>query len=41
MNILQLVFGDRLISKPLWPLRSPDHTPLHFYLWGKLKGKIY
>lgn len=24
-----------------WPTRSPDLTPLDFYLWGMLKSKVY
>lgn len=24
-----------------WPARSPDLTPLDFFLWGYLKNKIY
>lgn len=24
-----------------WPARSPDLTPLDFYLWGKIKGEVY
>ena len=24
-----------------WPARSPDLTPLDFYLWGYLKQKVY
>ncbi|EFN72314.1 hypothetical protein EAG_00021, partial [Camponotus floridanus] len=24
-----------------WPARSPDLTPLDFFLWGKLKEEIY
>ncbi|EZA57144.1 hypothetical protein X777_01750, partial [Ooceraea biroi] len=24
-----------------WPPRSPDLTPLDFYLWGTLKNKVY
>jgi hypothetical protein len=32
-------FDDRVISKGLWPPRSPDLTPLHFFLWGMLKGE--
>ena len=24
-----------------WPARSPDLTPLDFFLWGYLKGKVY
>ena len=32
---------DRIISKNLWPPRSPDLTPADFFLWGLLKGKVY
>jgi hypothetical protein len=40
------VFGelngeDRIISKGLWPPRSPDLNPCDFYLWGKLKNVVY
>ena len=24
-----------------WPARSPDLTPLDFFLWGKLKDTVY
>lgn len=24
-----------------WPARSPDLTPLDFYLWGSLKERVY
>ena len=41
MDYIRKVFKDRLISKPLWPARSPDLNPLDFYLWGKLKGSVY
>jgi hypothetical protein len=34
-------FDDCIISKGLWPPRSPDLTPLDFFLWGMLKGKVY
>jgi hypothetical protein len=34
-------FGDRLISKNLWPPRSPDLTPPDLLLWGLLKGRVY
>lgn len=45
-------FGDRIIQVnrhvnpeegplPYWPPRSPDTTPLDFYLWGYLKNIIY
>ncbi|GBN26089.1 hypothetical protein AVEN_263605-1, partial [Araneus ventricosus] len=23
-----------------WPLRSPDLTPLDFFLWGHIKGQV-
>jgi hypothetical protein len=31
---------DRIISKGLWPPRSPDLNPCDFYLWGKLKSVV-
>ncbi|KAG2468228.1 IF172 protein, partial [Polypterus senegalus] len=33
-------FGNRVISKGLWPPQLPDLTS-DFFLWGKLKGKVY
>ncbi|GBM31958.1 hypothetical protein AVEN_74255-1 [Araneus ventricosus] len=24
-----------------WPPRSPDLTPLDFFLWGHMKGQVY
>ena len=41
MAAVSEVFGDRVISRSLWPPRSPDLTPPDFYLWGKLKGSMY
>ena len=41
MQALQEVFDDRIISRGLWPPRSPDLTPPDFYLWGKLKNSVY
>jgi hypothetical protein len=38
---IQSFFGDRVISKGLWPHRSPDLTPPHYFLWGYLKGRVY
>lgn len=41
---LSETFGERLISNsgPVrWPARSPDITPLDFYLWGHVKNEIY
>jgi hypothetical protein len=34
-------YGDRLISKNLWPPRSPDLMPPDFFLWALLKGHVY
>ena len=34
------VFKDRIISKNLWPPRSPDLTPADVFLWGLLKSKV-
>lgn len=47
--ILNGYFADRIITlktKKLqveadWPPRSPDLTPLDFYLWGDMKKKVY
>lgn len=41
---LNVNFGDQWIANagPVrWPARSPDLTPLDFFLWGFLKNKIY
>jgi hypothetical protein len=35
------VFEDRIISRGLWPPRSPDLSFCDFYHWGNLKGKVY
>jgi inhibitor of nuclear factor kappa-B kinase subunit alpha len=41
INVLNEVFEDRLISRGLWPARSPDLNPCDFYLWGNLRDKMY
>ena len=41
---LYQMFGDRWIGRfgPIrWPARSPDLTPLDYYLWGNIKSKVY
>ena len=41
---LQRKLGNRWISKrgpTNWPARSPDLTPLDFFLWGYVKDKVY
>ena len=43
-TFLTQTFGERVISNsgPVrWPARSPDITPLDFYLWGYAKNEIY
>ena len=43
-NRLQKLFPRRVIGlghNPEWPPRSPDLTPLDFFLWGYLKSKVY
>jgi hypothetical protein len=41
MEELRQVFWDRIISRGLWPARSPDLNPCDFYLWGNLEQKVY
>lgn len=41
LQYLQEFFGERLLSKDRFPTRSPDLTPLDFYLFGNLKTKIF
>ncbi|KAL7292825.1 hypothetical protein TKK_0013650 [Trichogramma kaykai] len=43
-NFLDGEFFDRWIGRRgtiEWPARSPDLTPLDFFLWGYLKGQVY
>jgi hypothetical protein len=40
-EMLKQFFDDRIISKNLWPLRSPDRTPPDYFLWGYLKQVVY
>jgi len=41
MAEIQSFFGDRVISKELWPHPWTDLTPPHYFLWGYLKGRVY
>ncbi|MEM8940500.1 MAG: hypothetical protein AAGC64_14275 [Bacteroidota bacterium] len=44
MTILKNNFPLKLISRHgdvNWPARSPDLSPLDFFLWGYLKSKVY
>lgn len=41
---LNAVFENRLVALGThveWPPRSPDLTPLDFFVWGYIKGKVY
>jgi hypothetical protein len=41
LDHIEQFFGQRVISKGLWPPRSPDLSPPDFFLWGYLKSKVY
>lgn len=44
MEVVREMFPGKVISKRgniEWPPRSPDLSPLDFFLWGFLKNKIY
>jgi hypothetical protein len=38
---LRQFFDDRLISRDLWPARTPDLTPLDYYLFPHLKNTAF
>jgi hypothetical protein len=38
---LQEFFGDGIVGCGLWPPRSPDLTPPHFFLWVFLEERVY
>ena len=40
MAKIQSFFSNRVISKGLWPLGSPDLMPPDYFLWGYLKGRV-
>ncbi|XP_039283421.1 uncharacterized protein LOC120351176 isoform X3 [Nilaparvata lugens] len=41
MDFLQEFFGDGIISKGLWPPRSPDLTSPDYFLWGYIKSEAF
>ena len=41
LDFIAEIFENRIISRGLWPARSPDLTACDFYLWGNLKNKVY
>lgn len=43
-TLLNKMFGQRWIGRGgliQWPARSPDLTPLDFFLWGYIKEKVF
>lgn len=43
-EVLNIIFEDRWIATngPFeWPPRSPDLTPLDFYVWGRIKSMVF
>jgi hypothetical protein len=40
MKLLEDVFGEQLISRGIWPPRSPDFSALDFISWGAAKSKV-
>ena len=41
MALLDDVFANRIISRTIWPRRSPDLSPPDFFLWGAMKSSVY
>jgi hypothetical protein len=41
LKYLEEFFGERIISKGMWPARSPDLSPPDYFLWGYLKEQVY
>jgi hypothetical protein len=41
MKLLNEIFGERVISRNVWPPCSPELTPSDFYLWGAAKSAVY
>lgn len=44
MPVVRQLFPSKVISRRgdiAWPPRSPDLTPMDFFLWGYLKSKVY
>ncbi|KAK3881581.1 hypothetical protein Pcinc_013963 [Petrolisthes cinctipes] len=43
-DFINVMYPDKWIGRggPIaWPPKSPDLTPLDFYLWGHLKSRVY
>lgn len=44
LQLLRQMFREKCVGRfgPVsWPARSPDLTPMDFYLWGRIKDEVY
>jgi hypothetical protein len=41
MELIESFFPDHVISKAMWPPKSPDLTSPDFFLCGLLKDRVY
>jgi hypothetical protein len=41
MAFLEDVFAGRIVSKTIWPPRSPDLSPPVFFLWDEMRNSVY
>ncbi|CAH1107732.1 unnamed protein product [Psylliodes chrysocephalus] len=41
IDLIEEYFDDQIISKGLWPPRSPDLTPPDYFLFGHIKNKVF
>jgi hypothetical protein len=41
MELIESFFPDHVISKGMWPPKSPDLTSPDFFRWGLLKDRVY
>jgi hypothetical protein len=41
MMLLPHIFGDRVISKDIWPSWLPDFALPDYYLWAAIKGTAH
>jgi hypothetical protein len=41
LHTLSDVFGDRIISSDIWPVRSSNLNACDFFSWSCLKDKVY
>jgi hypothetical protein len=41
MELLEDVFGERLVSRGIWPPYLPDLSSPDYFLWGAAESKVY